>query len=471
MPWAAPSRWTAQNTPDDADVLLNPPPDDLTDGWTPTGHVVDMVDHISGPAEDAQTSPASYQPEFEDPDVEAERILAVEAIVRNTMGPPEPSAAEIRRMQDRANAWHECPYTPERLAHINELTTRFYEARLPDSWAQPYLTERLRQDITGHPDIRPGYAPDTWTSLVQHLHRQGVTDDEMLSAGVAKVASTGRLIDRFRDRVVFPIAHRGQVLGFVARRNPAHSDEDKRGPKYLNTPETPLFHKGDQLYVIPSARNSEPVLVEGPLDAIAVTLAAGPSHYGMASLGTSLTLTQVAQLGRLSTTVTVATDADAAGRKAAERDFWLLAAMGVDPRCAHLPENSDPADLVLHQGADRLAEALRSAGSLGVRIFDEYSGSCHDPAVILHCARLIAALPPEEWRDRISDLASRNQLPVGLVKVALASMVRAWNTDPVKAAEQSALGTRTQPKADALRIAAKERAPATTYLRSRGVNR
>src|SRR6476469_8121240 len=133
---------------------------------------------------------------------------------------PEPSDAETRRQQDRANAWHECPYSFERLVSINELTTAFYEARLPGSWAQPYLTERLRHDLTGDPDVRPGYAPAGWTSLVQHLRRLGITDDEMLTAGVASLASTGRLIDRFRDRLVFPIGHDGNILGFVARRDP-----------------------------------------------------------------------------------------------------------------------------------------------------------------------------------------------------------------------------------------------------------
>ena len=69
-----------------------------------------------------------------------------------------------------------------------------------------------------------------------------MADDELLASGLAVTASTGRLIDRFRDRLVFPITHEGQVLGFVARRNPTHTDEDQRGPKYLNSPETPLFH-------------------------------------------------------------------------------------------------------------------------------------------------------------------------------------------------------------------------------------
>ena len=93
-----------------------------------------------------------------------------------------------------------------------------------------------------------GQAPAGWNNLVRHLRRHGVTDEEMLAAGVASTASTGRLIDRFRDRVMFPVIRRGEVLGVVGRRHPNLTDQDKGGPKYLNTANTPLFHKGAQLF-------------------------------------------------------------------------------------------------------------------------------------------------------------------------------------------------------------------------------
>lgn len=173
------------------------PPDDLHDGWTPTAPQVDILhpDDTPLPAEE-ETWLEDLELDEEDVDREADRILAFEAMVRASMGPPEPSEAEIKRQLDRRDAWNECPYTPERLAEVNELTAEFYEARLPGSWAQPYLTRRLRQDITGHRTIRLGYAPDGWTTLIHHLRAQGVTDHEMLIAGVATTARTGRLIDR-----------------------------------------------------------------------------------------------------------------------------------------------------------------------------------------------------------------------------------------------------------------------------------
>jgi len=379
-----------------------------------------------------------YEPVLDDPDAEADRILAVEALVRKTMGPPEPSTADIRRQLDHADAWRVCAFTPDRLARVNELATTFYEGHLADRWARSYLAGRLRQDISGHPAIRPGYAPAGWTTLVEHLHRLGVTDEEMIAAGVATRARTGTVIDRFRDRLVFPITHDAQILGFVGRRNPAHEDSDKYGPKYLNTPETPLFHKGDQLYLVAPQLGTEPVLTEGPLDAIAVTLAAGPTHFGAAPLGTSLTLPQTAQLRQLRDTVIVATDADDPGRRAAERDFWIFASMGINPRIADLPEGSDPADLLARHGADALRGTLRGALALSERLLAGDSAWRPDSVKILEGARIIAATPPDEWSRRTAELADRNHLPIGLVNVAVASAVQAWNSDPVKSAEQCA---------------------------------
>ncbi|MEA5054415.1 MAG: transfer protein Tra, partial [Propionicimonas sp.] len=214
----------------------NEPPADLWDNYVPADTELTLANAVGLLPVDQLETQAE---EFEPVELTVEAALAIEAMIRNSLGVPEPTDADIRRMQDRANAWHDCPATPERLAHINELATCYYEQCFTDSWARPYLIERFHQDLAGS-TFRPGYAPDSWTALVTHLRRQGVTDPEMLAAGVATTASTGRLIDRFRDRVVFPITHQGQILGFVGRRNPAYTDNDQHGPKYLNTPDTPL---------------------------------------------------------------------------------------------------------------------------------------------------------------------------------------------------------------------------------------
>ncbi len=289
-------------------------------------------------------------------DVETE--LAMAALLRTTMGAPETTDADIARLMDRADTWRDSPVPRDRLVQINQYTQDFYATRFPGSWAQQYLVERFGADLTGHPLVQPGYAPAGWTTLVQHLRAKGVTDTEMITAGVARVASTGRLIDQFRDRVTFPITNEpGEILGFVARRNPAAPDDGTAGPKYLNTGETPLFHKGDQFYghLRPG---TTPVIVEGPMDAIAVTLGSLGRYSGLAPLGTALTDQQAALLAG-HTDVIIATDADLAGHIGAERDYWQLTPHGIDPRRATFPDGTDPADLLTTRGPTALASAPR----------------------------------------------------------------------------------------------------------------
>jgi DNA primase len=186
-------------------------------------------------------------------------------------------------MFTRAIAWRECPVSRERMIEINELSLASFRRQFPSSWGQHYLADRLGEDITNDPRFQPGQAPPGWTNLINHLRQHAVTDDEMIITGVATMASTGRLIDRFRDRVVFPIIHNGQVLAFIGRRHPEISDIDRAAPKYLNTADTPLFHKGAQLFGVLQDKLSAratPVLVEGPMDAIAVTLASRGLYLG-----------------------------------------------------------------------------------------------------------------------------------------------------------------------------------------------
>jgi DNA primase catalytic core len=237
------------------------------------------------------------------------------------------------------------------MVEINQLTLAYFRSHFPASWGQAYLTDRFGQDLIDDSRFWPGHAPAGWTSLVHRLRSRGVTDQEMIAVGVAAVASTGRLIDRFRDRVVFPIIHNQESLGFVGRRHPDRSDADRGGPKYLNTADTPLFHNGAQLFgALEEHEGGVPVIVEGPMDAIAVTLSSGGRYIGVAPLGTSLTDEQANQLARIGRNPIVATDADIAGRVAAERDFWILTPYRLDPGYAQLPEGSDPADLFARHG-------------------------------------------------------------------------------------------------------------------------
>ncbi|MGY2872832.1 DNA primase catalytic core [Marmoricola sp. URHA0025 HA25] len=364
------------------------------------------------------------------------------------------SEADIKRQMDRADAWHVSPVSRDRMLQINEMTQQFFERQFTaqGSWGRPYLAERFGTDLAGHEHFRPGQAPAGWNNLVKHLRRQGVTDEEMVATGVATIASNGNLIDRFRDRVMFPITHPGsnganrtEILGFVGRR---HSEvTDDRNPKYLNTGATPLFNKGAQLFgaIEPMlAAGATPVIVEGPMDAIAVTLATEGAQVGVAPLGTSLTEDQVAQLARqfqrTGRDPVVATDGDLAGQVAAERDFWLLTGMGLDPSHVQMREGSDPADLLTEHGPAALAETLSTPRSLGEVLLTERLDHLPNDRARLEAAKVLAAQPGRAWEPGLDQVVARLQISQIQARRDLAAAVTAWDADPRKAANDGVNG-------------------------------
>jgi DNA primase catalytic core len=360
-------------------------------------------------------------------------------MLRDVAGPPEQTDADSTRMFTRAIAWRECPLSRERMLQINQLSLTYFLSHFPSSWGQKHLADRSGEDITNDPRFQPGQAPVGWTNLVDHLRRRGVTDDEMIITGVATMASSGRLIDRFRDRVVFPIIHDGDVLGFVGRRHPDLSDIDRAAPKYLDTGETPLFHKGAQLYGVLQDQLSVgaiPVIVEGPMDAIAVTLASRGRYLGVAPLGTSLTDEQAAQLARLGLHPIVATDADLAGRIAAERDYWMLSCYRLDALYAELPEGTDPAQILAQKGSTALTEALAAAQPLADRLLREPLNDLPPARALLEAARVVAARPSRHWEQGSSTISFRLGVPMAQVRHTLLILVKDWNTDPRRAAQQ-----------------------------------
>ncbi|MDO5670110.1 MAG: MobF family relaxase [Corynebacterium sp.] len=424
----------SHDTPADA-LETEAPPTDLWDDWNPANPI-----HVATPDE----QPATHELDATEPADESEPPLewecddlTVEALIRTGLR-LDTDPADTIRLLDQADQWKESPASQDRLELINELTTRFYQHKFTRSWARAYLTDRFGVDVHEHPDLRPGLAPAGWTNLVDHLRGHGITDQEMLTAGVATQARTGHLIDRFRDRVMLPILdpdHR--VLGFVGRRNPTSSDE--RAPKYLNTPDTPLFHKGNQLYgathLLTTDPTRIPVLAEGPMDAHAITLASHGRYVGLAPLGTSLTSLQATQLASLDRTPIIATDADLAGRLAAERDYWMLTPHGLDPRYAILNPGSDPAELLATGQAAALNHALTEAGSLADALINERISNLPTPEAALGAVAVLAAQPPERWEDGVQALGDRLGLPAGFLRGALKDHVRAWNTNARRAAD------------------------------------
>ena len=396
-------------------------PDGFHELWTPPEHH-DVLDH-----EDLDWFG------FDRDDAEQQLLRA--GLLRQAMGEPDLTDADVRRMMQRADAWDDCTVPRERLVAVNQMSQDFFASRFPGSWGQHYLADRFRADLTGHPLVQPGQAPAGWTTLVTHLRAHGVSDDEMLLAGVARVASTGRLIDEFRDRIVFPIVHDGDILGFVGRRNPAHEDNEKAGPKYLNTGGTPLFHKGDQFYG-ELRDGTVPVIVEGPMDAIAVSLGSHGRYTGLAPLGTSLT-EQQARLLSGQRDVIVATDADPAGDTAAERDYWQLTPYGLDPRRAQFADGVDPSSLLTGQGPNALAASLDAAVPLARLMIDERIANLPVPHALDEAARITAARPADQWDADSQHVTDQLLLPHQDVRERLAKHAQNWNRSPREAASDA----------------------------------
>ncbi|MGY1631885.1 MobF family relaxase [Geodermatophilus sp. SYSU D01186] len=331
--------------------------------------------------------------------------------------------------------WATAAVGRNRLIELNGQAAAFFTDRYPTSWAPGYLRQRLGNDLTADARFSPGHAPGGWTALVDHLRSRGATEEELLAAGLAQRTRTGTVIDRFRDRLTFPIRDiDGVIRGFVARRSPAAPDRGSAGPKYLNTPATDLYRKGEHLLGLFESRaalaaGATPALVEGPLDALALTVAGDGETVGVAALGTALTDPQADLLRPYirgdGPGVLVATDADDAGLRAAERMYWQLTARDDDPRHLLLPDGLDPADL-LEQGAAALRAAIEAASTLADHLLDAcVTGTAPDgnPGALLQTVRdaaaIISASPPSRWLDRIDWVTEALNVSPGTVHAAV----------------------------------------------------
>ena len=218
--------------------------------------------------------------------------------------------------------------------------------------------------------FRIGYAPGERFALKEYLGAHGIPVEDMVEAGLLIAGDDIPVpYDRFRDRVMFPITDvRGRVIAFGGR-----ALEKDVAAKYLNSPETPLFHKGDNLYNLAAARlathNGSPlVVVEGYVDVIAMVGAGFPAS--VAPLGTALTENQLALLWKMADEPILCFDGDRAGQKAAWRAADLALphlAPGKSLRFALLPEGQDPDDLVRSGGRGAIEEVIGAARGLGRR--------------------------------------------------------------------------------------------------------
>jgi DNA primase len=259
------------------------------------------------------------------------------------------------------------------LTAVMEKAMDFYRGELKKApQAIAYLKGRgLTGEIAAR--FRIGYAPDDWQALRQVFSYE---DKSLVEAGLV-IENEGKRYDRFRDRVMFPIFNaRGAVIGFGGRVM------GQGEPKYLNSPETPLFEKGRELYGLVQARDAirtegYALVVEGYMDVVAL------AQYGVANavatLGTATTPVHVAKLLRLADELVFCFDGDAAGRKAAWRALEVSLPLAPDAkpiRFLFLPQGEDPDSYVRKHGADDFRRRVREAETLSQFLLAQLRSEC-----------------------------------------------------------------------------------------------
>src|SRR5262252_2175439 len=282
-----------------------------------------------------------------------ERLAAQAGIPLPKISPAEEARDERRRT----------------LNDIVELAAKFFEATLASragAKARGYLADRGLDPAT-QVKFRLGYAPAERFALNEHLGKAGIATEDLIEAGLLVAGDDIPVpYDRFRDRIMFPITDlRGRVIAFGGR-----ALEKDAQAKYLNSPETVLFHKGATLYNLAAARaaahkGAALIAVEGYIDVIAMVTAGFEAT--VAPLGTALTADQLVLLWKMADEPTLCFDGDAAGRRAAYRAVDLalpLIKPGKSLKFASLPEGHDPDDLVRAGGREAINEVIGAARPL-----------------------------------------------------------------------------------------------------------
>lgn len=310
---------------------------------------------------------------------------------------------------------------------VNDAAARHFRASLRSHHGAParrYLEERgIPSDLEERFQI--GFAPAGWEDLVRRLERDGESLEVALQAGLIAERQAGDgHYDRFRERLVFPIAEpNGRVIGFGGR---ALGDGE---PKYLNSPETPVYRKGRALFGLAQAVDAiraakRVVVVEGYFDVLALHRA-GLAEV-VAPCGTALTQDHARRMRRYTDSAVLLFDGDAAGLHAAERSLPVLLTEGFQVRAAFLPAGEDPDTLIAKAGPEALRAAVDAAEVLLEHLLDrQLRGTSESPRARAEAVQSLApylrAIPDAiERADYLRRLAARLDLPVAAVERATA---------------------------------------------------
>ncbi len=316
----------------------------------------------------------------------------------------------------------------EKIFAVNKLASRFYNYLLLEEdiaeRARNYLQNRgfTRDDME---KFKLGFAPPAWGALTKFLQKRDYDKDILLKAGLSASGRSDRLYDRFRNRIIFPIYNaRGEVLGFGGR---VLEEDDE--PKYLNSPETPIFSKKHVLYGLNWSRDTmrhkeTAVVVEGYTDVLTAHRL-GLENF-VASLGTSFTEKQAELLNRYVEKVFIAFDADSAGSSATLRGLEILRKTGLEVNIISLPEDMDPDDYLREKGKSSFEQLKEKAPSLidyrldrAIQSYDLKSSEEKLKAV-RESLNFLAGIDDTLAREVYSEkLAEKVDLPLGRIRKEL----------------------------------------------------
>ncbi len=284
----------------------------------------------------------------------------------------------------------------------------YWEQMKTSERAKEYLQQRGLDGRTAR-DFKIGYAPQGWDTLLNLLGKSSAERDGLLESGMIIRKDDGREYDRFRDRIMFPIRDsRGRVIAFGGRVL------DQGEPKYLNSPETPVFHKGQELYGLYEARQAlrdipRLLVVEGYMDV--ASLAQQGIRYAVATLGTATTPDHLRRLFRVCNEVVFCFDGDKAGLRAAWRaleNSLSVLREGRQIRFMFLPEGEDPDTLVQSIGAGAFEERLGQAMPLSRFLIQELESQ-------------VDSMDSVDGRAHLAELARPllNRIPMGIYRELL----------------------------------------------------
>lgn len=303
-----------------------------------------------------------------------------------------------------------------RLKEINALSVQFYEKQLWEGVGKKKILGYLRDrgiDDAAIKKFQLGYAPEGWNNLYDFLRTKGYTNEEIVASGsVIQKEGTNRYYDRFRDRVMFPVSDAmGVIVGFSARVAPGG---DESQAKYVNTPETILYHKSTTLYGIEHARNAikkegKVLLVEGNMDVIAAHFAG--IEYAVAVSGTALTEDHMRILSRYTDHILLLFDMDDAGQKAARKSAHLCFANELRTAIVQLTGGKDAADIVrddpeaLQSAIDSAQDAMAFFVGVAQKQYDIHTPDGKRSAidtVVDDLATMENAIVRDEWARKVA---------------------------------------------------------------------